>query len=215
MNHSDEENRNKLRGNSVVMHFDFPEDVKISCEAYLLAFTQYLINITGTEATASVRHEEGRVIFEVLPVNNGESIEAIYKALADYLRLNEAGNLLDKFGNKIAVQSHEANSNKLTNQSTPARAKFELENMTPYSEYIPPRLGERILLLVLHTKEERANIPGDLEEEFKQIAAKHGERYAKLWYYKQVAASAWPMILKTVKVGLLAWVEEWIRRRVS
>ena len=76
-----------------------------------------------------------------------------------------------------------------------------------------PQLGERILLLLL-TREERVNIPGDLEEEFKQIAAKHGARYAKLWYYKQVAASAWPMVRKAVRWGLLAWVEEWIRRRV-
>jgi hypothetical protein len=53
-----------------------------------------------------------------------------------------------------------------------------------------------------------------LEEEFRQIAAKHGARYAKLWYYKQVAASAWPMVRKAVRLGALAWVEEWVRRRV-
>jgi len=29
-----------------------------------------------------------------------------------------------------------------------------------------------------------------------------------------VAASAWPMVRKAVRWGLLAWVEEWIRRRV-
>jgi hypothetical protein len=73
--------------------------------------------------------------------------------------------------------------------------------------------GERMLLLVL-TKEDRVNIPGDLEEEYRGIAAKHGARYAKLWYYKQVAESAWPMVRKAVGLGVLAWVEEWIRRRV-
>lgn len=76
---------------------------------------------------------------------------------------------------------------------------------------LPPQLGERILLLIL-TKDERVNIPGDLEEEFRGIAARHGARYAKLWYYKQVAASAWPMIRKAVRWGLLASVGEWIRR---
>lgn len=76
---------------------------------------------------------------------------------------------------------------------------------------LSPQLGERLLLLIL-TKEERVNIPGDLEEEFKQIAAKHGARYAKLWYYKQVAASAWPMIRKAVRWGLLASIGEWVRR---
>jgi hypothetical protein len=75
----------------------------------------------------------------------------------------------------------------------------------------PPLLGERILLLIL-TKEDRVNIPGDLAEEFSEIAAKHGNRYAELWYYKQVAASAWPMIRKAIRWSLLASVGEFIRR---
>lgn len=88
----------------------------------------------------------------------------------------------------------------------------EVEYLKSCSTQLPPQLGERILLLVLSTKEERINIPGDLEEEFKQIAAKHGARYAKLWYYKQVAASAWPMARKAVGWGLLASIGAWIRR---
>ena len=75
----------------------------------------------------------------------------------------------------------------------------------------PPRCGERLLLLIL-SKEERVNIPGDLEEEYRGIAARHGARYAKLWYYKQVAASGWPMIRKAVAWGLLASLGTWIRR---
>lgn len=78
---------------------------------------------------------------------------------------------------------------------------------------LPPPLGERILLLIL-TKEERFNIPGDLAEEFVEITVKHGTRYAKLWYYKQVASSAWPMIRKAVKWGMWAWVGDWIRRNI-
>lgn len=75
----------------------------------------------------------------------------------------------------------------------------------------PPVFGERILLLIL-TKEERVNIPGDLEEEFRGIAAKHSARYAKLWYYKQVAASAWPIMRKAVGWGLLTSIGAWLRR---
>lgn len=76
---------------------------------------------------------------------------------------------------------------------------------------VPPQLGERLLLLIL-TKEERVNIPGDLAEEFAEIAAKQGQRFAKLWYYKQVTASAWPMFRKGIRLGLFAWVAEWVRR---
>jgi hypothetical protein len=78
---------------------------------------------------------------------------------------------------------------------------------------LPPRVGERMLLLVL-SKDERVNIPGDLEEEFSEIAVKHGEQFAKVWYYKQVATSAWPMIRKALRWGGLASVGEWIRRMI-
>jgi hypothetical protein len=78
----------------------------------------------------------------------------------------------------------------------------------------PPQCGERILLLILGTKKERVNIPGDLEEEYRGIVAKHGARYAKLWYYKQVAASAWLMIRTAIGWGLLASIGAWIRRLI-
>lgn len=110
-----------------------------------------------------------------------------------------------------APQSEDVSA--LPQQESGAAPHAPTESRQSESGLAPP-LGERILLLVLRTREERANIPGDLEEEFRQIAAKHGARYAKLWYYKQVAASAWPMVRKAVRWGLLAWVEEWIRRRV-
>lgn len=77
----------------------------------------------------------------------------------------------------------------------------------------PPRCGERILLLIL-SKEERINIPGDLTEEFAQIAAKHGARFAKIWYYKQVVGSAWPMIQKAIRWGLLVSAWAWVRRLI-
>lgn len=79
--------------------------------------------------------------------------------------------------------------------------------------HTPPQFGERILIHLL-TKEECITIPGDLAEEYAEIAARHGERYAKLWYYKQLAASALPLIRKVFRWGLLASVGEWIRRSI-
>lgn len=76
---------------------------------------------------------------------------------------------------------------------------------------IPPQLGERILLLIL-SKEERINIPGDLAEEYAEIAEKHGKRFAKVWYYKQVGTSAWPLIWKCLKWGVWTSIGAWIRR---
>lgn len=105
----------------------------------------------------------------------------------------------------IVILNHSSTFSKDTTPQRPPNRRRR--NTSP----IPPRFGERLLLLIL-TKEERVNIPGDLEEECREIAVKHGARYARLWYYKQVVASAWPMICKVVRWGLLAWLGAWIRR---
>ncbi|MDQ3820983.1 MAG: permease prefix domain 2-containing transporter [Acidobacteriota bacterium] len=75
----------------------------------------------------------------------------------------------------------------------------------------PPKRAEQLLLLIL-TNEEREYLVGDLAEEYIDIQSKHGERFAKVWYWKQVIASASPLIRKALRWGLLAWAEEWIRR---
>lgn len=111
---------------------------------------------------------------------------------------------------KIKAQS-ETNDPDESGISTATSTTPELSQQSPPAT--PPQSGERVLLLLL-TKEERVNIPGDLAEEFAEIAAKHGARYAKLWYYKQVAASTWPMMRKAIRWGILTWVVEWVRRRV-
>jgi hypothetical protein len=72
----------------------------------------------------------------------------------------------------------------------------------------------RCLLRLFLTEEDEENIVGDLFEEFAEIAVKHGEWYAKLWYYKQVAASAWPMLRKATGWGLVASIGAWIRRLI-
>ncbi|MDQ3816210.1 MAG: hypothetical protein M3362_00800 [Acidobacteriota bacterium] len=83
----------------------------------------------------------------------------------------------------------------------------------PRQIHTPPQFGERLLLLIL-SKEERANIPGDLAEEYVEIAVKHTEGYARFWYYKQVVASAWPLIRKTLRWGAVMWIGEWIRKYI-
>lgn len=56
-----------------------------------------------------------------------------------------------------------------------------------------PRFGEQTLLLFL-SKEDRDILIGDLEEEFFQIADKHGVRYARGWYWKQTVCSCFNAI---------------------
>lgn len=78
----------------------------------------------------------------------------------------------------------------------------------------PPTYGERILYLLL-SKEERKNLIGDLAEEYLELQAKHGIRFARVWYWKQVCGSFLSLIIRAVRWGgLYAGVVEWFRRHI-
>jgi len=57
----------------------------------------------------------------------------------------------------------------------------------------PPVWAEKLLHLVLSTRDREA-LPGDLEEEFRTIILpKFGYAYARKWYWTQVLRSVWPL----------------------
>lgn len=60
-----------------------------------------------------------------------------------------------------------------------------------------PRVAEHLLYLVT-SEEYRENLVGDLIEEYNEIQARFGECYAKIWFYKQVVASFWPLFRRSV-----------------
>lgn len=153
-------------------------------------------------APITARHQityEGGEVGVIIPPGLSKESRRRYIAIVE----ETYHEVMEEFDRSSYLISHEQKNEPVTgialNSSSPTPA---------------PQFGERLLLLLLRTKEERANIPGDLEEEFKQIAARYGARYAKLWYYKQVAASVWPLMRKAVGWGLLASVAEWVRGRI-
>jgi DNA-binding response OmpR family regulator len=73
-------------GNSVSMHFDFPEVIKVPCQQYLLYFVEFLRDI-GIDATADLKEDAGQVLFSVTPKDKDEALENIWDALGIYLRL--------------------------------------------------------------------------------------------------------------------------------
>lgn len=78
----------------------------------------------------------------------------------------------------------------------------------------PPKFGEYLIFMFL-SKQDRINLIGDLEEEYRESQERFGRRPAIFWYYKQVFASIGPVLWKQlVKWGVLAWIGEWIRRHI-
>jgi hypothetical protein len=74
--------------NTLISFFKFPDSIQIPCEQYLLYFVKFLHDI-GIEASADIKHEAGKVLFSVTPVNEKDALETIYQALKLYLQLPE------------------------------------------------------------------------------------------------------------------------------
>jgi hypothetical protein len=83
----------------------------------------------------------------------------------------------------------------------------------------PPKKAEYLLYYLL-TKRDRESIPGDLEEEYRTvIVPKFGPQYARIWYWKQVICSVWPIIgcrlRRIVSIGAIAKAAHEIYKRLG
>jgi hypothetical protein len=76
----------KISENIVAFTFNFPKEVKISCEQYLQYFAQFLQDL-GINATSNLKEEAGKVLFSVTPTDDIEALDKIREALAVYLKL--------------------------------------------------------------------------------------------------------------------------------
>jgi serine/threonine protein kinase len=65
---------------------ELPEEMKIPCEQYLIYFVQFLKDI-GIQATSDLKHEAGKILFSISPVNNNDALDKIREALSIYLFL--------------------------------------------------------------------------------------------------------------------------------
>lgn len=117
----------KLRGDSVVMQFDFPEEVKVPCEQYLLYFVQFLKDL-GVEARAELQHEAGQVLFAVTPADKDEALDKIRLALETYLRLSASPITESSINNEIAVQRLTGEIQALQSRLTLARAEIQYKD---------------------------------------------------------------------------------------
>lgn len=72
--------------NHILKTFNFPKEVKIPCEQYLLYFAQFLQDL-GINATSNLKEEAGKVLFSVTPTDDVEALDKIREALAVYLNL--------------------------------------------------------------------------------------------------------------------------------
>ena len=88
-----------------------------------------------------------------------------------------------------------------------------------FTHVFPPKVAELILYFML-PKELRESLPGNLEEEYRTIILpKFGKRAASIWYWKQVFASAAPVVRSRLgKWIAIAWfgkVAAWLTSKLG
>jgi len=81
----------------------------------------------------------------------------------------------------------------------------------------PPKFAEYLLYFL--PKSDREPLLGDLEEVYHAIYHRYGNRHAWIWYHVQVIAAFWPLLRrafgKIIKLGIVGWVGNWVRRLIS
>jgi hypothetical protein len=130
---------------SLVVSFDFPEDIKVPCEQYLLYFVQFLKDL-GVEATSDLRHQAGRVLFSVTPTDEKEALYKIRAALEAYLHLpaSPTSGFLG-IESDIAIQRLVANIHHLEGQLVLAQAVLQAKDATIGAQQLTMDHQQRIL----------------------------------------------------------------------
>ena len=116
----------RVNSESVVMFFDFPEEMKVPCEQYLLYFVQFLRDL-GVEASSELKHDVGQVLFTVTPTDTRQALDKIRTALEIYLHL-PASPVSDIIDNEIAIQRLASNILHLKGQLSLARAELQAKD---------------------------------------------------------------------------------------
>jgi hypothetical protein len=122
--------------NSLALLFDFPQEVRVPCEQYLLYFVQFLQDL-GVEATADLRHEAGKVLFAVSPGNKETALDNIRTALQTYLQLPSSPLDTDSIVEyEIAAQRLAANIDHFKGQVRLVNAQLRLADATIQQQQI-------------------------------------------------------------------------------
>ena len=117
--------------NSLFTSFNFPSNLKVSCEQYLLYFAQFLQDL-GINATSNLKEEAGKVLFSVTPTDDIKALDKIREALAIYLSLS-SNPIPNSTGDRtvdMVLSGARANAKHLESQLELAIAKLQFKEAT-------------------------------------------------------------------------------------
>lgn len=115
----------KFPSDSVFMYFDFPKEVQVPCEQYLLYFAQFLKDL-GVEANTTLTHEAGQVLFTVTPEDKEQALDKIRAALELYLHLPSSP-VSNAQQNEIAILRLNSELQNFQSRLSLARAEIQMK----------------------------------------------------------------------------------------
>ncbi len=122
-----------INRDSLVVSFDFRQEVRIICQQYLLYFVQFLKDI-GIDATANLEEHTGQVLFSVTPKDENEALDKIRQALEIYLRLPTNPSIATSITPYSDVESQRLASNILHLQSQLVLARVTIRQQEAHIE---------------------------------------------------------------------------------
>jgi|GEM_PF-1628935 len=149
--------------NSIVLTFDFPDEVKAPCEQYLIYFSQFLRDL-GVKATSDLSHEAGQVLFTVTPENPEQALDKIRTALEVYLQLPASP--IDAYpdaSTEIELQRHIANIQHFKGQLSLVKAELRA------AESAIELKDTTIQLLQLTVDQQKRLLSGDISSSVKDV----------------------------------------------
>lgn len=129
-------------------------------------------------------------------------------------------NLTSSGGGEYTRKESQEGGIVFKNEWTPvinSPTKQEASHTSQVSQSKTPKFAEFLLCFFLvQSREERENLLGDLQEEYTWFLLRFGRMKARLWVYKQVCTSIWPLLRrKLLKLTVLAGFSEWVRRLIA
>jgi hypothetical protein len=187
--------------------FDFPEQLKINCEQYLLYFVQFLKDL-GINADSKIKEEAGKVLFSVTPTDDIEALDKIREALAVYLNLPASPIVYDdsfaamrlqqqidnlQHSQKMAVRERQLNEKLLIAQSDMIREKnvtiSQQQSVIEQQNKIIEKISSKSIMMdSVENKEEFEKVFDGLEfGTSKELKEKLGIKFNPLTSLKTIA----------------------------
>lgn len=151
--------------NSISLLFDFPEEVRVPCEQYLLYFVQFLLDL-GVKATSEISNNGGNTLFSVTPLDRDEALDKVRITLDAYLSLPSSP-VCGGLDGGIPTQRLVANISHLQGQLVLAQAVLQAKDATIHAQTLTISHQQQLLdgLLLKPIRRDEPTIPPENDKE--------------------------------------------------